>query len=249
VPKHRRRFYGFLLAMLIIVALVAAVIFANQDRSAQAPSSTPSPASLSSCGPVQLDEITLIYRDGRPSEDRQVATFFPWGCPTKQANCKFTGEHDAYPDPACTPGAIYDLTPNRDPARYSEAANQQLICATKANASVGNKDRRNVSKAAEDRTWQRYDRTKPTGERYETDHFIPISIGGSNREANLLPQTESASRDRDEKDRVESSLSVALCKHRADGSYLIGLSQAQTLMRFHWTELYDQIQRYGHIIV
>ena len=192
---------------------------------------------LSTCGPVRLHQITLIYTDGRPPEDRLVATFFPWGCPADQkADCKFTDPDPAYPDPACTPGAIYDLTGNTNPADYDETRNQQLVCQTIANARTGSKDRRDVSHQVDTWIWRRYNLPRPR-RGSETDHFIPVGLDGSNEPANLEPQTKSGPYDADEKEVVESMVATQV-RDQCDGHYdspYMTLSAAHCIMR-HWTQ-------------
>ena len=68
---------------------------------------------------------------------------------------------------------------------------------------------RAVSYRTRDRVYSAYG--IPRGERkgrYRIDHLVPLELGGSNRPANLWPQTYADSK---RKDRVESELHEAVC--------------------------------------
>ena len=51
------------------------------------------------CGQLKTDVVKI--GTAASSVSRQVATFYPWGCPTKDQGCTYTGNGTAYPDPAC----------------------------------------------------------------------------------------------------------------------------------------------------
>lgn len=226
-----------------MAAVVAGTIRYQKEHPEWPYGSTSATSSLSTCGPVRLHQITLIYRDGRPPEDRRVATFFPWGCPDDdKPDCKFQDPDQAYPDPLCTPGAIYDLTGNTDPLAYDEVRNQAIVCETNANAKRGSKDRRDVDRVTDRWIWERYNRTRPP-KGGETDHYMPIGLDGSNDPGNLLAQTEAGPYDANEKERVES-LVVSQIRDQCDGRYeetYMTLTAAHCIMR-HWALYYDELR-------
>jgi hypothetical protein len=243
-PVKLRWIFVIWLALLVLMAAAIGATIWYQKRHPLWPyGSASATSSLLTCGPVRLHEITLIYRDGRAPEDRQVATFFPWGCPDDdKADCKFRDADQAYPDPVCTPGAIYDLTGNTDPAAYDERRNQAIICETNANAKRGSKDRRDVDRRTDRWIWQRYDRTRPS-RGGETDHYMPVGLDGSNETANLLAQTEAGLYDANEKERVES-LVVNQIRDQCDGQYndaFMTLTHAHCIMH-NWAFYYDELR-------
>jgi hypothetical protein len=248
--RQRRPSASLIALGAVIVLLVVGYLVLRSNRHDGTTSTAPTTSGLSTCGETGLTTITLVYRhpsaDTPQPQSRQVATFFPWGCRTKTSGCRHTSAHEAYPDPACTPGAVYDLTGNRDPAKYDWTANQRLICATTANSDNG-PSRRHVSAATDKAVWREYGETKPpqSAERVETDHVLQLALGGSNHIANLQPEHARGSYDRDEKDAVEAALSRAVCNTKHDGSYNLPLAQAQSLLRLHWTEAYDHHRQTG----
>jgi hypothetical protein len=245
-----------IVVVVVVIVIVVALVY-YQRRHATPPSTAPQPGvtttspaamsaapgtpgqnttggAISNCGGHLSPKLRLRYRDGT-SETRVFATFFPWGCPTKASDCQFGGDHRAYPDPACTPGAIYDLTVNRDPARYDELANQRLLCATYAD------DRRHVLPADDADTWKHYGSPKPkqTTDEVETDHTVALALGGSNDIANLTPQHAKGPYNKDEKDTVERRLIGHVCDPAPGNTFRYPLGRLQNLLRFHWTGLYD----------
>lgn len=184
-------------------------------------------AQLSDCGRKTLDAIEL----GRANMliDRKVATFFPWGCPSKSSSCKFSGITRAYPDAACSPGAIYDLTGNTDPAKYDEAANMRLICASKTDG------RRNVPDAFKRQVFSTYGVVRHTGSSHEIDHIVSLTLGGSNTTANLYPEAAAPLPGYHQKDLVEVQLGRRICQGT------ISLSSAQEIIAHSWLDYLKQL--------
>jgi hypothetical protein len=68
---------------------------------------------------------------------------------------------------------------------------------------------------------------------YELDHLVPISLGGSNAQANLWLQSHSAAA---QKDGVENRLHNLVCAHK------LALSSAQRIIRANWR---SALSKYG----
>ena len=133
---------------------------------------------------------------------------------SKSANCHVLGP---LPDPECTPGAIF---PN---ATIAE------ICVSGYSKRV-----RNVSTSLKKRVYAQYGIQYPqkTGT-YETDHLIPLAIGGNNDIANLFPEAAEPKPGFKEKDVVEVFLQQEVCAGRAD------LATAQKQIATDWLAVYE----------
>ena len=119
---------------------------------------------------------------------------------------------DKYPDPDKTPGAIYQNITKAD------------VC------DLGYAKRvRNVPSLQKKQIYESYGMNypQPAGA-YEVDHFIPLSIGGSNDSKNLWPEPASPTPGFHEKDRVEFYLYNQVC----NGG--ISLKDAQEAIRTDW---------------
>jgi hypothetical protein len=92
----------------------------------------------------------------------------PFGARTKDGGCT---THDALPDSACTPGAIFpDVTADQ-------------VCQRGYSASV-----RNVPAAVSREVYREYGIVERTPGEYEVDHSLALEDGGSNDIANLWPE-------------------------------------------------------------
>ncbi len=135
---------------------------------------------------------------------------------TKTANCQVNG---AYPDPACTPGAIF------------EGLSVEEMCVSGYTKAV-----RNVSVALKRQVYAEYGLSypQPTGA-YEADHFIPLELGGSNDIANLFPEAADPDPGFHEKDIVENYLHKEVC------SGAMTLAAAQQAISTDWLAVYNTI--------
>jgi hypothetical protein len=128
-----------------------------------------------------------------------------------------------YPDPTLTPGDVM-------------STNWSEVCADGYSASV-----RDVSESKKKEVYARYGviYPQPTGS-YECDHFVPLSIGGSNELTNLWPEAEEPRPGFREKDVVEAALHRAVCHEK-----VITLEQAQEAIISDWYKVYTD---YGYVI-
>jgi hypothetical protein len=141
---------------------------------------------------------------------------FAIGERAKSADCATDGP---LPDPACTPGAIFaDATPS-------------TICVAGYTQTV-----RNVPVNLKAQVYTAYGLSYPqeTGA-YETDHLIPLELGGDNDIANLFPQPAVPTPGYHEKDLVENYLHDEVC------AGTIGLAAAQKQIANDWVAVYDVI--------
>lgn len=125
-----------------------------------------------------------------------------------------------YPDKSLTPGAI------------NRSVTKKEIC------EQGTKRLRHVSPAMKCQVYRRYHLScdQPKGA-YEVDHFIPLSLGGSNDIENLFPQP---SPEFHWKDKVEFFLYRQMCDNK------ITLNEARIRIWADWKNVYDSLpQRVG----
>jgi hypothetical protein len=133
---------------------------------------------------------------------------------TKHSGCRVRGP---LPDPACTPGARYQL------------AIPRLFCVSGYTVRV-----RNVSEATKNFVYTEYGITDHTRATYEMDHLIPLELGGSNRVANLYPEAASPTPGFHVKDRLENKIHALACSGGDWRSY-------QRRIASDWTKLYRQL--------
>ncbi|MDE2071493.1 MAG: HNH endonuclease [Patescibacteria group bacterium] len=135
---------------------------------------------------------------------------------TKTSGCSARGP---YPDPACTPGAIFAST------------TLEALCAPGYTQKV-----RNVSTTLKRRVYAEYGVAYPEpGGTYEADHLIPLELGGSNDIANLFPEAASPAPGFREKDLVENYLHQEVCAARA------ALPRAQEEIAHDWVAVYESL--------
>ncbi len=136
--------------------------------------------------------------------------------PTKTSQCAIQG---SYPDPDCTPGAI-----------FSDVTAEQT-CVSGYTKTV-----RSVSTSLKKKVYQEYGIVYPPPfGTYEADHFIPLTLGGSNDIANLFPESAEPKPGFKEKDLVENYLHQKVC------SGAITLSAAQRAIATDWVAVYKSI--------
>jgi len=134
----------------------------------------------------------------------------------KAADCIING---AYPDHECTPGAVF---PN--------------VTTTQTCVAGYTKTVRNVSVSLKKQVYQEYGIPyPPTFGSYEADHFIPLTLGGSNEIGNLFPEAAAPKPGFREKDIVENYLHEQVC----DGHIL--LPAAQRAIATDWLAVYKSM--------
>ena len=119
-------------------------------------------------------------------------------------------------NPMLTPGAI--LTTSKS-----------TICRSGYSDTV-----RDVSEKTKDEVFARYGLVRPRYMlgRYEVDHWVPLSLGGSNDITNLYPM---AAPEYKRKDVVEVAALRAVCKGE------LGLSEAQFMIANDWRALGERL--------
>ena len=125
-----------------------------------------------------------------------------------------------YPTKSLTPGDI------------DRSLNAEYLCSHSA------KERRNVPLARKKLVYEQYgvEYPQPKGS-YETDHFIPLSLGGTNSEDNLWPQSEGEEEfvGFREKDRLEFFTYKKMC------SGDLTLDEARRLLWDDWAKAYSEL--------
>ncbi len=137
------------------------------------------------------------------------------GVQTKTSDCVVQG---AFPDPACTPGAVF---PN---------ATKDDICVSGYSSTV-----RDVPEELKQTVYAEYGITQHTRGQYEIDHFISLELGGSNDISNLWPEAAEPQPGFHEKDVVENYLHDQVCSGK------MTLQQAQTQIRTNWLNVYQSL--------
>ena len=129
------------------------------------------------------------------------------------------GHPSLYPNPTLTPG---DLLPGVTGAQ---------TCVPGYAKSV-----RSVTSEEKAAVYQRYGIPNVSGQ-HEVDHFIPLTLGGSNMLTNLWPEPYEPLPGAHEKDKVEDYLHLQVC----NGS--MTLAEAQNAIRTDWYAVYLRIEK------
>jgi len=123
------------------------------------------------------------------------------------------------PDHACTPGAVF------------EGATVEQICVRGYTATI-----RNVSTNLRKEVYAEYGVSYPQPRgAYEVDHFVPLSLGGSNDIANLFLEAAEPRPGFHEKDLVEVFLQQEVCNGR------VALPVAQRQIAVDWLAVYNNL--------
>ncbi len=139
----------------------------------------------------------------------------PFGPRTKDSGC---AAHDALPDSACTPGAIFpDVT-------------AEQICQRGYSSSV-----RNVPAEVSREVYREYGITQRATVEFEVDHLVPLEAGGSNDIANLWPELAEPQPGFHEKDQVENYLHDQVC------AGAMSLLEAQRAIATNWLDVYQHL--------
>ena len=149
------------------------------------------------------------------SGNQTGTTSYQFGVQTKTSGCQ---AHDALPDSACTPGAIF------------ESATVSQICQPGYASSV-----RNVTTSTKNKAYAEYGITTHYTGQYEVDHLISLELGGSNDISNLWPELASPKPGFHEKDKVENYLHDQVCAGK------IGLREAQAQIATNWLSVWHQM--------
>lgn len=214
----------FLLVLLMLTGVLQVQISPqmNLPPNAQLPGDIPIPdirAPLSELAKVisQIIPGLQINVPANPSLNNPAAAPPPSiGQRTKTSGCT---AHNALPDSACTPGAVF---PN---------ATQDQICVSGYTQTV-----RDVPAQVKDEVYAEYGITQHTTGQYEVDHLIPLELGGSNDIANLWPEPADPRPGFHEKDKVENYLHDQVC------GGAVPLQQAQQEIATNWLSAYQGMQ-------
>lgn len=164
------------------------------------------------CGVAGLIQAPSVT----PTDSSQASSGSPaFGKRTKTSGCMI---QDKFPDPACTPGAVF---PN---------ATKEQVCASGYSSGV-----RDVSDKDKNTIYAEYGITKHTTGQYEVDHFVSLELGGSNDLANLWPEAADPKPGFHEKDKVENYLHDQVC------SGPLTLGQAQIQIATNWLAIYQKL--------
>jgi hypothetical protein len=126
--------------------------------------------------------------------------------------------HDALPDNACTPGAVFpDVT-------------EAQICQRGYSSSV-----RNVPAEVSREVYRSYRIAQRITGEYEVDHLVPLEAGGSNDIANLWPEAAAPRPGFHEKDQVENYLHDQVCLGA------MSLPEAQRAIATNWLDVYQHL--------
>ena len=141
----------------------------------------------------------------------------PFGPRTKDSGCIV---HDALPDSACTPGAIFpDVTADK-------------VCQRGYSSSV-----RNVPAEVSREVYREYGIVERTTGEFEVDHLEALELAGSNDIANLWPEPAEPRPGFHEKDQVENYLHDEVC------SGVMSLLEAQRAIASNWLDVYQRLQQ------
>jgi len=134
----------------------------------------------------------------------------------KSEGCTIRGP---LPDHDCTPGSVF------------ADATKEKICVDGYTKTV-----RNVSVSLKKKVYAKYGIPYPPAfGTYETDHLIPLALGGDNDVANLFPEAAEPAPGFKEKDVVENYLRQEVCSGR------IALSVAQEQIANDWLLIYNSL--------
>lgn len=136
--------------------------------------------------------------------------------PSKSSDCRIQG---SLPDPACTPGGV--LT-----------GSAEQVCTPGYAGSV-----RDVPQAQKEAIYDAYGITSRAPGQYQVDHLIPLSLGGSNENANLWPQPGTPRPGYEEKNALARYLHGEVC----DGD--MTLSEAQRRIATDWVAAYNDMPK------
>ncbi len=137
-----------------------------------------------------------------------------FGVQNKTSGCQVNGK---YPDLACTPGAIFNVTTSQ-------------VCTSGYSKGV-----RNVPESEKNQVYAEYGIASRTSGQYEVDHFVSLELGGSNDIANLWPEAASPNPGFHEKDKVENYLHSQMC----NGA--MTLQEAQREIATDWYAVYQRM--------
>jgi hypothetical protein len=206
--RRSRRTQGGCLVLLI--AIVAVLWYLGKIPGVPAPGN--------SLPQLQNLETFIPNVPGIGSLTGETTTPAPvFGKQTRTSGCV---SHNALPDSACTPGAIFP------------DATKDKVCVTGYSSQV-----RNVPDSEKSQVYVEYGITQHTAGEYEVDHLVSLELGGSNDISNLWPEPASPTPGFHEKDKTENYLHDQVC------SGAISLQEAQTEIATDWLAVYQKMPK------
>jgi hypothetical protein len=195
-----------------------------------APTTRPTPPSATATATARaLPAATASPIDALPTSPAPVANSQsaptaqgatpdrPFGPRTKDSGCTV---HDALPDSACTPGAIFpDVTADK-------------VCQRGYSSSV-----RNVPAEVSREVYREYGIVERTTGEFEVDHLEALELAGSNDIANLWPEAAEPRPGFHEKDQVENYLHDQVC------GGVMSLPEAQRAIASNWLDVYERLRQ------
>lgn len=148
--------------------------------------------------------------------------------PPGSCHLRWTADHEPLPDPACTPGSI-------DPAVRQDTLDRTVCRSGGYTSSV--RPPVELTGTAKRALLRAYGIPVSQVDRYELDHLVALSIGGSSDIANLWPEPNTLVRAaagpyvRNDKDQTEQDAFHAVCDGR------LPLTTAQAQMATDWTTM------------
>ncbi len=162
---------------------------------------------------IIFTSLIFVYRQYKPKSPPKVFTPVQR---TKTNDCEVNG---AFPDRACTPGAVF------------KNATKEIVCVSGYSKTV-----RLVSQSTKEAIYKAYGITSREPGEYQVDHFVSLTLGGSNELANLWPEAEKPFPGYNEKNLVTNYLHDLVC----NGS--LPLNQAQYMISWGWVDTFYSLK-------
>jgi hypothetical protein len=166
--------------------------------------------------PVTLEPNKLVIPNISINGTSVPGSANPLSQPARTSGCRLQG---SLPDPACTPGAVVNLTHDQ-------------VCAADFQG-----DTNGGTGAPAEQVLKAYAINSAAATQYHIDQLVPAVLGGSNDLANLWPQPLNSPPAYAEKNRLEQYLRDQVCAGK------ISLGDAQRQIALNWLAAYQQMPK------